>query len=115
MRNVVQTACLFVGIGAVQLSPGARAIGNDWPQWRGPNRDGFVGGAKIPEKWPRAQKEDWKAPVGEGYASPVVVGDNVYVFTRQKDDEFVRCFDIAGGKEIWRSEARCRPGEHVGL
>jgi outer membrane protein assembly factor BamB len=43
-------------------------------------------------------------PVGEGAASPVVVGGNVYVFTRQKDDEVVLCLDVANGKEIWHSE-----------
>jgi outer membrane protein assembly factor BamB len=78
--------------------------GGDWPQWRGPNRDGIVLGVKLPVQWPRELPEDWKAPVGEGYASPVVVGKNVYVFTRQKDDEIVLCFDIVNGKQLWRSE-----------
>jgi outer membrane protein assembly factor BamB len=49
-------------------------------------------------------KEQWQVPVGEGYSSPVVAGGYVYVFTRQKDDEVVACFDLAGGKEVWRSE-----------
>jgi RNA polymerase sigma factor (sigma-70 family) len=76
----------------------------EWPQWRGPNRDGVVHGVTVPAKWPRALTEEWRAPVGEGAASPVVVGGSVYVFTREKADEVVRCLDLAGGKEIWRSE-----------
>jgi outer membrane protein assembly factor BamB len=81
-----------------------RGLGADWPQWRGPNRDGLVLGVTVPDKWPKALTEEWKVPVGEGYASPVMVGGNVYVFTRQKADEVVSCFAVATGKEIWRSE-----------
>jgi RNA polymerase sigma factor (sigma-70 family) len=76
-----------------------------WPQWRGPNRDGVVHGVAVPEKWPRALREEWAVPVGKGVASPVVVGGNVYLLVRQKnDDEVVLCLDLQGGKEVWRSE-----------
>jgi outer membrane protein assembly factor BamB len=88
-------------------------VAADWPQWRGPNRDGVVHGVSVPTKWPKALKEEWKVEVGEGYSSPVVVGGNVYVFTRQKDDEVVWCLDGTSGKEIWRSEpypAPYKPG-----
>jgi outer membrane protein assembly factor BamB len=76
----------------------------DWPQWRGPNRDGVVHGVKAPAKWPKELKEEWKVTVGEGVSCPVVVGDRVYVFTRQKDDELVLCLDVTTGKEVWRTE-----------
>jgi RNA polymerase sigma factor (sigma-70 family) len=77
----------------------------DWPQWRGPNRDGVVHGRTAPAKWPRTLKEEWQAPVGKGVASPVVAGGKVYVFTRNKDDaEVLWCLDLQGGKELWRSE-----------
>jgi outer membrane protein assembly factor BamB len=42
--------------------------------------------------------------VGEGIASPVVVGGSVYVLTRQKEDEVVLCLDLQSGEEKWRSE-----------
>jgi RNA polymerase sigma factor (sigma-70 family) len=95
--------------------PGA----GDWPQWRGPNRDGAVVGVTVPEKWPQALKEEWQAPVGRGVASPVVAGDSVYVFTRQKEDELVLCLDLQSGKENWRSEPyrapyKVGPGEGPG-
>ena len=93
----------LIGVVAVfVLTP--QGYADDWPQWRGPNRDAVVRGVRLPAKWPRKLTEEWKVPVGEGYASPVVVGGNVYVFTRQKDDEIVRCLQVATGKEIWRSE-----------
>jgi RNA polymerase sigma factor (sigma-70 family) len=80
-----------------------------WPQWRGPNRDGVVHGVTVPKKWPKTLKEEWKVPVGAGYSSPVVVGGKVYVFARQKEDEVVLCFEVASGKEIWRSESYPAP------
>src|SRR5262245_12331288 len=91
------------------LSLSALGVCADWPQWRGPNRDGVIHGVKVPDKWPETLQEEWKVPVGEGYASPVVVGGNVYVFTRQKEDEVVLCFEVASGKEVWRSEAYPAP------
>jgi outer membrane protein assembly factor BamB len=113
MRNLVRTACFVLGVAATYLVPVASGLSQDWPQWRGPNRDGVVHGVTVPKTWPRALTEEWQAPVGEGVASPVVVGGSVYVFTRQKDDEVARCLDLAGGKEIWRSEpypAPFKPG-----
>jgi RNA polymerase sigma factor (sigma-70 family) len=100
---------------AMEPAPEKRA--GDWPQWRGPNRDGAVRGVCVPAKWPRTLTEEWSVPVGKGVASPAVVGDRVYLFTRQKDDaEVVSCHDLQTGKELWRSEPcpapyRVGPGE----
>jgi outer membrane protein assembly factor BamB len=89
---------VFLAAGA------APALAADWPQWRGPNRDGVVHGVNAPATWPKALTEEWKVPVGDGVSSPVVVGDRVYLLTRQKpDEEVVLCLDLAGGKEVWRS------------
>jgi outer membrane protein assembly factor BamB len=81
----------------------AKVAPGDWPQWRGPNRDGVVLGVPIPEKWPETLTEEWRVEVGEGVASPVLAGGRLYVFARQKENEILLCLD-AGGKEIWRSE-----------
>jgi RNA polymerase sigma factor (sigma-70 family) len=97
--------------------PARTAFTADWPQWRGPQRDGVVQGATVPAKWPAALTEEWKVSVGKGVASPVVVGGKVYLLTRLKnDDELVQCLDLRGGKEIWRSVAypalyKVGPGE----
>jgi outer membrane protein assembly factor BamB len=113
MRNLVRTAYLLVGLGAPCLSPLTSAAG-DWPQWRGPNRDGVVHGATVPAKWPKTLREDWKVEVGEGVASPVVVGGHVFVFTRQNGNEVGRCLDVASGKEIWQSEPYAAPYQRGG-
>ena len=75
----------------------------DWPQWRGPNRDGYVADAYIPQNWPKTLKEEWKVPVGIGHASPVAANGKIYVFARQGEEEVLRCLDAASGKEIWKS------------
>jgi RNA polymerase sigma factor (sigma-70 family) len=89
------------------------SMGGVWPQWRGPNRDGVVHGVTVPTKWPNALTEEWTVPVGEGAASPVVVGGNVYIFTRQREDEVLLCLDITDGKESWRSQPYPAPYKHA--
>jgi outer membrane protein assembly factor BamB len=79
------------------------SIAADWPQWRGPNRDGFVADASIPQSWPKTLRTEWKLPVGIGHASPVAANGKIYVFARQNDEEVLRALDAATGKEIWKS------------
>lgn len=78
-------------------------FGQDWPQWRGTNRDGVVKGFSSPENWPEAFSSVWAVNVGSGDATPVLVGDNLYVFSRQGDSEVVLCLDKDNGEELWRS------------
>ena len=79
------------------------SVAADWPQWRGPNRDGHVTGAFIPEVWPKALKEEWRTLVGVGHSSPVESNGRIYIFARQGEDEVLLCLDVVTGKEIWRS------------
>jgi outer membrane protein assembly factor BamB len=109
MRNFARTACILCGIGAAHLSFVGSGLAQDWPQWRGPNRDGAVHGVTVPTKWPNALREEWKVEVGEGVASPVTVGGKVYVFARRKGHEVVSCLDLHNGKEIWQSEPYAAP------
>lgn len=73
----------------------------DWPQWRGPNRDGNVAGSTA--AWPKDLQEEWKVTVGIGHSSPVVVDKKIYVFARQGEEETLLSLDAATGKELWRS------------
>lgn len=81
----------------------ATSVAADWPQWRGPNRDGNVSEAFVPEAWPKTLKEEWKIPVGVGHSSPVEANGRIYVFARQAEDEVLLSLEAATGKEIWRS------------
>jgi outer membrane protein assembly factor BamB len=72
----------------------------DWPQWRGPNRDGVAGGS-VSKDWPERLTKKWQATVGVGHSSPVVVGNRIYLLTRQGEDEVVTCLELETGKEVW--------------
>lgn len=75
----------------------------DWPQWRGPNRDGRASGFTPPQTWPKTLREQWKVTVGVGHSSPLLVGDRLYVFARAGEEEVLMGLDATSGKEIWRS------------
>lgn len=71
----------------------------DWPQWRGPNRDGHA--ESTVKDWPKSLTRKWQVTVGEGHSSPVVVGEHVFLFARQNDKEVLRCLKLKDGKEVW--------------
>jgi outer membrane protein assembly factor BamB len=102
--STVLTALVAAGGGVVvsQAEQTTAPTNNDWPQWRGPTRDGSVG-VTLPAQWPEALKKRWETPVGTGHASPVVSGNRVVVIAREGDQEIVRALDVASGKEIWRA------------
>src|SRR2546422_2267512 len=82
----------------------AGAFAQDWPQWRGPNRDAKASGFKAPKTWPKELTQKWKVTVGEGVATPALVGDKLYVCSRQEGNEITRCLDAASGKELWQDK-----------
>jgi outer membrane protein assembly factor BamB len=73
----------------------------DWPQWRGPKRDGEVATFKAPAAWPEKLKLLWKTDVGNGMSSPVVSHGKAWIHTRKVDDEVVSCVDLKTGKILW--------------
>jgi len=88
---------------ATTLTVHAQRASTDWTQWRGPNRNGNIAGLAAPAAWPDTLTQKWRVEVGHGYASPIVVGDRVYVFSRRGDNEGMSAHDIASGKELWRA------------
>lgn len=80
------------------------SFSQDWPQWRGINRDGKVSGFKAPATWPGELKQDWKVTVGFGDATPVLSGNKIYLNTRQGEQEVILCLDAATGKELWKTQ-----------
>ncbi len=102
MNNAMRTAGALVGCAILLGAGGARA--QDWPQWRGPNRDGKAIGFKAPATWPKELTQKWKVVAGDGVATPALVGDRLYVFTRQEGNEVTRCLDAATGKKLWRKD-----------
>jgi outer membrane protein assembly factor BamB len=107
MMTANRTAGVIVA-GVMLLGAGA-AGAQDWPQWRGPNRDGKVTGFTAPKAWPKELTQKWKVAVGEGVATPALVGDKLYVFSREGGDEVVRCLNAADGKEVWKEKYASAP------
>ncbi len=91
-------------VGCMVLISAGRVFAQDWPQWRGPDRDGKVTGFTAPQTWPNALTQQWKTTVGSGDATPALVGDKLYVFARQGEDEVTLCLNADDGKEIWRNQ-----------
>jgi len=112
---------LATSVVGVFIAP-ARA--DDWPQWRGPQRDGIwremgivdaIADSRLPVKW--------RMPIGGGYSGPAVADGRVYVMDYQRqtgnatkesgqrdalqEDERVICFDAETGSEIWRHTYNC--------
>jgi outer membrane protein assembly factor BamB len=75
----------------------------DYPQWRGRNRDGSASDFSPPKTWPEKLTRHWKVEVGEGYATPIVVGGKVYVFTRRNGNETLLALNTANGKIVWQT------------
>lgn len=77
--------------------------GANWPQWRGPNRDGISKETGLLKQWPaEGPPLVWKASgAGRGYSSFSIANGRLYTMGLRGDREFVIAFDIANGKEAW--------------
>lgn len=83
----------------------------DWPQWRGPHRDGVSTESGFLKVWPKEGPTlVWEAKgAGRGYSSMAVAAGKVYTVgdapsTASDQDEYVLCFDEATGKELWKAK-----------
>jgi outer membrane protein assembly factor BamB len=98
MKPFIPTA--FV-IAATSLLSATAA---DWPQWRGPHRDGTSQEADLLGQWPAdGPKLLWQVDDADyGYGTPAVIGDRLYITANKgMDDEFVRAYSTADGSQIW--------------
>jgi outer membrane protein assembly factor BamB len=102
MNTAMPTTGVLLGGVLLLGAGGVRA--QDWPQWRGPHRDAKVTGFTAPGTWPKELTRKWKVTVGEGAATPALVGDKLFVFARQEGKEVLRCLDVTTGKELWRDQ-----------
>lgn len=100
MRRLVETAAVVV-LASTSLGQAQRAS-TDVTQWRGPNRDGVVQGFTAPQAWPETLVKRWTVEVGAGYATPLVVGNRVFVFSRLGENETMTALDGDSGKVVWQ-------------
>lgn len=88
------------------LSISAGLLAGDWPQWRGPQRDGQFTGPSWPDKLDASHlRQVWRVELGPSYSGPIVGGGRVFTTeTKEKKVEVVTAFDRASGRELWRTE-----------
>jgi outer membrane protein assembly factor BamB len=81
------------------------AAAADWPQWRGPSRDGVWNEQGLVEKFAAPQLAlKWRAPISNGYSGPTVAGGRVYVTDRLREprqQERVHCLNAETGRPVW--------------
>ena len=101
LRQAALTTLLL--LTALTALPKSQEIPADWPQWRGPNRDA-AGSLTVPATWPEQLTQKWKVTIGLGYATPLVVGNRLYMFSRQGTDEVMTALDPANGMTVWQTK-----------
>lgn len=86
--------CLICGVAAAA----------DWPQFRGPNRDGISPEAAVLKSWPASgPKVLWKAPLGEGYSQVVSAKGRLFTLAQQGEEQIALAFEAGTGKRLWRT------------
>ncbi len=98
-------ALLLAALWLVSFQRPSLKSGSDWPDWRGPARDGVSLEKGFPEKWsPKGENLVWKVPYG-GRSAPIVMGDRLFVFNSAGEGETMQerllCLDANTGKVIW--------------
>jgi outer membrane protein assembly factor BamB len=94
-------------------------LADDWPQWRGPSRDGVWHESGLLEKFPDKQiKILWRAKISSGYSGPTVAQGRVFVSDRKieadpqnengRQTERIHCFDAVTGKPLWSHQYDCK-------
>jgi outer membrane protein assembly factor BamB len=104
MRTALRVLSMAVGAAMVIVMAASMARADDWPQWRGPNRDGHSKETGLLKEWPKdGPRLIWQVKdLGAGYSTPSVVADRLYVMTnRGLEDEFVTARDTKDGRLVW--------------
>ena len=98
---ICHARCLVLLLGICSVCAAA-----DWPQWRGPERNGISTETGLLQEWPSGgPKLLWQVnDIGDGFSTPAVVGDRLYLISNKgMDNEYVHCLSAADGKEIWNT------------
>jgi outer membrane protein assembly factor BamB len=96
LKLLVAGSALFLSVDLLQA--------DDFPQWRGPNRDGISREAGLLKSWPKeGPKLLWQVKtVGGGYSTPAVAGDQLFLLGNEGlDNEFVKALSTQDGKGLW--------------
>jgi outer membrane protein assembly factor BamB len=108
IKCFIHSLSLAVALAVISFSA-VRA--DDWPQWRGPTRDGMWRETGLVEKFDSVEMPPkWRVPISSGYSGPTVADGRVFVTDRvaePKQVERVHCFDAKTGEKIWSHTYDC--------
>ncbi|MEC9092223.1 MAG: PQQ-binding-like beta-propeller repeat protein [Planctomycetota bacterium] len=107
--SLVRLSAILVVLQTSWLSLAVHS--DDWPQWRGPNRDGQWNETGLIKKFDKPQiPKKWSVKIGSGYSGPTVAEGRVLVMDRLTEPEQVEqvlCFDEKTGKRLWKYTYEC--------
>lgn len=101
------------GMALIGVAVATGAVAAEWPQWRGPDRDGI----SSEQGWLKdgaAPRTVWEASVGSGYSSVAVKGGKLYTMGNSGDTDSVLCFDAVKGTQVWKQSYPCGGGGYPG-
>jgi len=106
LRLLITIAALCLCFSAVFVTRSANtaASTSDWPQWRGPARNGTSQETGLLKQWPaEGPKLIWQVnDIGDGYSTPAIVGKRIYLMSnRGMENEFVQALSTQDGKPVW--------------
>ena len=102
--TTMSALCLCFSGVSVTRSANMGASTSDWPQWRGPQRNGISQERGLLKQWPKeGPKLLWQVnDIGDGFSTPSVVGTHIYLMSNQgMENEFVQALSTEDGKPIW--------------
>src|SRR5437764_453300 len=94
----------LAAFAVLAILPALSAAEPDWPQWRGPNRDGIWPVRNFPATLPKERPAVWRKPIGGGFGGIAVADDRVFLLDRQttpREVERVVCLNLAAGAPDW--------------
>jgi outer membrane protein assembly factor BamB len=106
--RIMNSRALITGIVGLWASACIAAPGNsgEWPQWRGPNRDGISEEKGLLKEWPAdGPKLAWKVTgLGQGFSTVSVVGGKIFTIGDKADGSYAVALNVADGKQLWASK-----------
>ena len=108
MSRRLTTLLVFAAVPAFAADPGPF----DWPQWRGPNRDGLSKETGLLKEWPAGgPKQVWKITgLGDGFSTPSVSAGRLYLMGTKGKDEYMICLNEKDGSRAWDVKAGTETG-----
>jgi outer membrane protein assembly factor BamB len=103
-RLLTAVAAFSMCFSTFSLATAQKTLMTDWPQWRGPERNGISRETGLLKEWPKnGPKLIWQAnDLGDGFSTPAVAGSRIYLMSnRGMDNEFVQALSIQDGRVLW--------------